>query len=74
MFQKGKIYRHRNPNATLDIKVLSVLDVNGDRTKMKVFYVTRNTKNLQYTGKGHTGYEDKIEIQSANYDDWKEIE
>lgn len=72
-FIRGNIYRHSNPNASLDIVVLAVRHANSLRTKMKIHYHHRINGKSQYTGKGVDQYSDSISIFKDQYEDWTAI-
>lgn len=73
MFTKDQLYRHSNPNASLDIYVIDVISEEDKAYSLRVNYITRNLGNLQYTGKGEDGFTDFIEIQKENIKDWKPV-
>ena len=73
MFKSKCTYRHNNPSNTLDIYILAIYNINYKRIKMKVNYINKLNKRLQYTGKGRDGYSDTIEILAENYKDWEKI-
>lgn len=73
MFIRGKIYRHIAANSSLDIKVLSVDHINAKRAKLKVQYVLKLTRRVQYTGKGARGHTDRIVVKSDQWKYWKPV-
>lgn len=72
-FKKG-VWRHSNKHASLDIKILKIVHINDERTKLKVMYISRSSGDLQYTGRGSDGYTDTVRILKSDYDNWRKID
>lgn len=75
-FEKGSIYRHDLPGASLDVEVLSIYHFDERGWKLKVRYRKRANNCLQLVDPRKTGndaYVDKVTIKPEDFRYWTKI-
>ena len=67
----GMYYRPDAPQSSLGINMLSVLTIQPNYIKIKINYFHLKNGNIQYTGKGVSGYTDTVKITMEDLPSWQ---